>query len=78
MSQPASSAAAPLVLRLPLHEGERCARECQTGPSDPAFHGRALLVEDDGLVRRTVGRMLEIGWFRGDLGGQRLERSAAA
>jgi signal transduction histidine kinase/CheY-like chemotaxis protein len=55
---------ATFVLRLPLHEGEPLRPpSVRPGPSDPAFHGRALLVEDDGLVRRTVGRMLESAGF---------------
>jgi signal transduction histidine kinase/CheY-like chemotaxis protein len=55
---------AKFVLRLPLQTGAVLRPpSVRPGPAEPAFHGRALLVEDDGLVRRTVGRMLESAGF---------------
>jgi signal transduction histidine kinase/ActR/RegA family two-component response regulator len=51
---------ASFELRLPLLEGVvPRPPSVRPVPPEPAFRGRALLVEDDGLVRRTVGRILE-------------------
>jgi len=52
------------VVRLPLAPGEAALPvTARPSPIELAFHGRALLVEDDGLVRRTLGRMLESSGF---------------
>ncbi len=55
---------AEFIVQLPLAAGEIVRPpSVRPGPREPAFRGRALLVEDDGLVRRTLGRMLESTGF---------------
>ncbi len=55
---------AEFVVHLPLAEGSSYRPpSVRPGPQEPTFRGRALLVEDDGLVRRALGRMLEAAGF---------------
>jgi signal transduction histidine kinase/CheY-like chemotaxis protein len=57
-------AGATFVLGLPLHAGKAVRPpSVRPAPLEPELRGRALLVEDDGLVRRTLGRMLESAGF---------------
>jgi signal transduction histidine kinase/CheY-like chemotaxis protein len=55
---------ATFVADFPLHRGTAVYQpSVREGKIAPTFRGRALLVEDDVLVRRTVSRMLESAGF---------------